>query len=74
MMKNAYLPKISTLLQFGGEILALLCSDDSIQIVLILSQFLTLGTETRLEGSVWSHGGITELISPPPPPKIAIRC
>ena len=33
MMKNAYLPKISILLQFGGEILALLCRDDSIQIL-----------------------------------------
>ena len=46
MMKNAYLPKISILLQFGGEIkkkkkiLALLCPNDSIQILLILSQFL----------------------------------
>ena len=40
MMKNDYLPKISILLQFGGEILALLCPDDSIQILLILSQLL----------------------------------
>ena len=63
MMKNAYLLKISILLQFGGEILALLCPDDSIQILLILSQFLKLGTETKLEGFVWSHQGITELIS-----------
>ena len=45
-MKNAYLPKISILLPFWGETLALLCPDDSIQILLILSQFLTLGTET----------------------------
>ena len=52
MMKNAYLPKISVLLQFGGEILALLCPNDSIQIRLILSQFLTFGTETKLEGFV----------------------
>ena len=36
-MKNVYLPKISILLQFGGEILALICLDDSIQILLILS-------------------------------------
>ena len=71
MMKNAYLPKIRILLQFGGEILALLCPDDSIQILLILSQFLTFGTETKLEGFVWSHQGITELISLP---QIAIRC
>lgn len=34
MMKNAYLPKISILLQFGGEVLALLCPDDSIQLLL----------------------------------------
>ena len=27
MMKNDYLPKISVLLQFGGETLALLCPD-----------------------------------------------
>ena len=39
-MKNAYLPKISILLQFGGEILTLLCPDDPKQILLILSQFL----------------------------------
>ena len=65
MMKSAYLPKISILLQFGGEILALLCPDDSIQILLILSQFLTFGTETKLEGFVWRHQGITELISRP---------
>ena len=50
MMKNAYLPKISIFLQFGGEILASLCRDGSIQILLTLSRFLTLGTETKLEG------------------------
>ena len=55
IMKNAYLPKISILLQFGGEILAMLCPGDSIQILLILSQFQTLRTETKLEGFVWSH-------------------
>ena len=71
MMKNAYLLKISILLQFGGEILALLCPDDSIQILLTLSQFQKLGTETNVEGFVWSHRGITELISRP---QIAIRC
>ena len=71
MMRNAYLPKISTLLQFGSEILALLRPNDSIPIRLILSQFLTFGTETKLEGFAWSHQGITELISRP---QIAIRC
>ena len=73
MMKNAYLPKISILLQFGVEILALLYPDDSIQILLILSLFQTLRTETKLEGFVLSHRGrgITELISRP---QIAIKC
>ena len=32
--KNARLPKISVLLQFGGEIFALFCSNDSIQTLL----------------------------------------
>ena len=71
MMENAYLPNISILLQFGGELLALLGPGDSIQILLILSQFQTLRTETKLEGFVWSHQGITKLISRP---QIAIRC
>ena len=70
MMKNAYLPKISILLRFGVEILALLCPDDSIEI-LILPQFQTFGIEAKLEGFVWSHQGITELVSRP---QIAIRC
>ena len=39
MMKTVCLPKIGTLLQFGGEILAILCSDDSIQNLLILPLF-----------------------------------
>ena len=39
MMKIAYLSKISILLRFGVEILALFCPDDSIQILLILPQF-----------------------------------
>ena len=68
MMKNTYLQKIRISSQFGNQILALLCLDNSIQILLILSQFQT---ETKLEGFVWSHEGITELISHP---QIAIRC
>ena len=39
MMKNGHLPKISILLQFGDEILALSCYSDSIQILIILSMF-----------------------------------
>ena len=46
-----------------SEILAQLCSDDSIQILLNLTQFATLGTESNLKGFVWSHRNITELIS-----------
>ena len=66
MMKNAYLPKISILLQFGGEILALLCPGDSIQILLILSQFLTFGTEKKLkEFCMESPGHNRANISPP---------
>ena len=71
MMKNASLPKISVLLQFGAEILALLCPVDSIQILLILSQLQTLRTETKLEGFVWSHRGIKELLSFS---QITVRC
>ena len=71
MMENAHLEKISILLQFGSEILGLLCTSDSIKIVLIWSLFQTFGTETKLEGFVWNHQRITTLISPP---QIAIRC
>ena len=63
MTKNTCLPKINVLLQFGGEILALLRSDDTKQ--------LTLGTEEKLQGFVWSHQSIKV---PIPHPQIAIRC
>ena len=56
MMKNTYLPKISFLLQLGSEILGVLSSNDFIQ---ILQMF---GTETKLQGFVWSHWSITILI------------
>ena len=72
-MKNVYLPKISILLQFGREILALLCRDDSIPILLILSQFQTLRTETKLEGFLWSRQGITELISCPQTERVLLN-
>ena len=69
MIKNAYLPTISILLQFGGEILALLCPGDSIQILLILSQKETFGTETKLEElrriCIESPGHNRANISPP---------
>ena len=44
IMKNAYLPKISILLHLGSGILGLLCSNDSIQILLILSGFVCWGS------------------------------
>ena len=57
MMKNAYLPKINILLQFGGEILALLCPDDSIQYKSFSNFVLVL--IFGLEGFVWSQQGIS---------------
>ena len=45
--------KISILLQFGNEILALLCHDDSMQILLILSQFHNVGRcDVTLQDSI----------------------
>jgi len=41
MIKNAYLPKINILFQSEDEILAPSCLSDSIQIIVILSWFLT---------------------------------
>ena len=52
---EAFLPKTSIVEQIVSEILAQLCSDDSIQILRNLTLFLTLGTESNLEGFVWSH-------------------
>ena len=52
MTKNACLPIISILVQFGGEILAALCSGDYIQTLLILrfdkKARLINGTETTI--------------------------
>ena len=53
--KNDCLAKISILLQFGGEILALSCSGDSIQILLILR------TKAYLEG--FDFGALREYIN-----------
>ena len=52
MIKNVYLPKISNSLQFGGEILAMLCRDDSIQILLILSQFQRTKNWDKIKSTV----------------------
>ena len=43
-VQDAYSPKISNLGQIVSEILAQLCSDDSIQILLNLAWFIRLGT------------------------------
>ena len=48
MMKNAYLPKISILLQFGGEILALLCPGEAIQILLIFVSVLKVWNRDKI--------------------------
>ena len=44
--KNVSLPRISTLMKIVGEILPQSCSDDSIQILLKMAWFLTLGNTT----------------------------
>ena len=51
------------LLQFGGEILVLLCFDDPIQILVILSRFQMFRTEAKLERFIWSHWSIKVAIS-----------
>ena len=43
--KNVSLPKISMLVQIVGKILTQLCSNDSIQILLKMAWFLTLGNK-----------------------------
>ena len=43
-------------------ILAQLCSDDSLQILLNLTQVIILGTKSNLEGFVWSHQIKTGLV------------
>ena len=53
-MKNTFLPKI--LILYCNP--KLLCSDEPIQILVILSQFQTFRSKTKLEGFVWSHWGI----------------
>ena len=62
-VQDSYSPKISKLGQIVSEILAQLCSDDSIQILLNLTWFLILLTEPNLEGFVWNRQSITGLIS-----------
>ena len=49
--------------QFVFEISAPVCSDDSVPILLNLTHFITLGTESNLEGFVWSYQSKTGLVS-----------
>ena len=49
------MPKTSISGQIVSEILAQLCSYDSIQILPNVAQFITLGTESNLEGFVFSY-------------------
>ena len=51
-IQKAYLPTISIPGQIAFLILAQLCSDYSKQILLNLTQFITLGSESNLEGFV----------------------
>ena len=63
-IQKAYLPIISIPGQIAFDISAQLCSDDSTQIVLSMTQFITLGTESNLEGFVGSHQSNMGLVSP----------
>ena len=63
-IQKAYLPKISIPGQIAFDISAQLCSDDSTQILLNMTQFITLGTESNVEGFVWSHQSNMGLVSP----------
>ena len=49
--------------QFVFEISAPVCSDDSVPILLNLTHFITLGTESNLKGFLWSHQCKTGLVS-----------
>ena len=62
-IQKAYLPTISIPGEIVFLILAQLCSDYSKQILLHLTQFITLGSESNLEGFVQSHRNKTGLRS-----------
>ena len=48
-IQEVYSPKTSISGQIVSEILAQLCSNDSIQILLNLTQFIALGTESNID-------------------------
>ena len=70
-IQEDYLPKTSISGQIVSEILAQLCFDDSIQILLNLTQFRTLGTESftnhklhvRIATNHAIQGGKTSIIA-----------
>ena len=51
------------LVQIVSELLSQLCSNDSIQILLKMAWFLTLGTKSILKGFVWGYQSKTVAIS-----------
>ena len=57
--KNVSLLKTRVLVQIVSELLPQLCSNDSIQILLKMAWFITLGTEPRF---VWGHQNKTVAI------------
>ena len=63
---KAYLSNTNIVGQIVSEILVPFCSqtDDSIQILLNLTRFVMLWTESILEGFVWSNQGKVGLVSP----------
>ena len=67
--KNVSLPRITMSVQIVGEILPQLCFNDSVQILLKMVRFITLGIEPILEGFVslrsseHNHSNISSLIN-----------
>ena len=61
--EKCLLAKDQHLIAIWGRDISSVMPDDFIQILPILPQFQTFGTEAKLEGFLWSHRGITELIS-----------
>ena len=62
-IQKAKLPKTSIPGQLVFEISAPVCSDDFVPILLNLTHFITLGTESNLKGFVWSYQSKTGLVS-----------
>ena len=69
-IRNRELDREARALCYNG-FYELMLRQDSIQILVILSQFQTFGTKTKLQGFVWGHRSITVLISNL---QIAMKC